>query len=144
MTLLQWRWFKRWSSTSRINDALYKCDALCSFLLFFKCCHFNHGNGLKILLTSAENLLYLDHVLWLESLSLPMSTMLIMSSKWYLFVSFLSSYSLWAFLSLLILKIFFFPFNIQFLSLMPFRQYAFPCCLWIWIMTFFSLYLIMP
>lgn len=81
MTLLQWGWFKRWSSTSRINDALYKCDALCSFLLLFKCCCFNHGNGLKILLTSAENLLYLDHVLWLESLSLPMNTILIMSSK---------------------------------------------------------------
>lgn len=46
MTLSQWEWVKRGSLASRFNDALYKCDTCCSFLLFF-----NHGNSLKIRLT---------------------------------------------------------------------------------------------
>lgn len=55
MALSQWGWVKRGSSTSRINNALYKCDTHCMFLLFFKCCHFNHRNNLKILLTLSKS-----------------------------------------------------------------------------------------
>lgn len=72
-------------------------------------------------------------VLVLESLSLPMSTILIISLKIiYIFFTFLSLNVSFTFNSEDV-----FSFNTQILSLIPFTQHALLCCLWI-LTEFFS------
>lgn len=92
MTLLRWGWVKRGSSNSRTNNALCKCDTCCSFLPFFKCCHFNHRNGLEILLTLPESF-----YIWIACLSWNLcpypTAQCSFLQKCYLFVSLLLSFS---------------------------------------------------